>query len=49
MDTCVGLLKNGKVELRSRNNLSFNEKFDVIVEALGQWKINALLMEKLLQ
>ena len=36
-------LKNGEVEMRSRNNKSFNEKFYAIYNALQQWKINAVL------
>jgi bifunctional non-homologous end joining protein LigD len=39
----LAYLKNGKIDLRSRTNLSYNEKFEVIVEALGNWKINALI------
>lgn len=36
-------LNNGEVEMRSRNNKSFNEKFYAIYNALQQWKINAVL------
>src|SRR4029079_13409941 len=36
-------LNNGGVEMRSRNNKSFNEKFYPIHEALSQWKINAVI------
>ena len=39
----VAYLKNGKAEIRSRANLSFNDKFPSIVEALGQWKVNAVV------
>ncbi|HEY6976014.1 MAG TPA: DNA ligase D [Chitinophagaceae bacterium] len=39
----LAYLKNGKVDLRSRANLSYNEKFGMIAEALGNWKINALI------
>jgi len=39
----LAYLKNGKVELRSRNNKSFNEKFYPVYDALGKWKIDALL------
>ena len=39
----LAYLKNGKIDLRSRTNLSYNEKFEVIVEALENWKINALI------
>src|SRR6476620_2311446 len=36
-------LNNGQVEMRSRNNKSFNEKFYPIHDALAQWKINAVI------
>ena len=36
-------LNNGEVEMRSRNNKSFNEKFYPIHDALAQWKINAVI------
>ena len=36
-------LHDGEVEIRSRNNKSFNEKFYAIYNALQQWKINAVL------
>ncbi len=36
-------LAKGKVELRSRNNKSFNEKFYPIYDTLGQWGINAVV------
>jgi bifunctional non-homologous end joining protein LigD len=39
----ISYLNKGKVEMRSRNNLSFNEKFDVIRDALEQWDIKAVL------
>jgi len=39
----ISYLNRGKVEMRSRNNLSFNEKFDVILDALEKWKIKAVL------
>ncbi|HEY8956181.1 DNA ligase D [Chitinophaga sp.] len=38
----VAYLNNGKVELLSRNQLSFNEKFSVITTALQQWKVKAV-------
>src|SRR5687768_6665935 len=39
----IGYLNNGAVELRSRNNKSFNEKFYPVYEALQHWKINAVV------
>ncbi|HEX7848023.1 MAG TPA: non-homologous end-joining DNA ligase [Chitinophagaceae bacterium] len=39
----VALLNKGKVELISRNNKSFNEKFYPITAALKKWKINAIV------
>lgn len=36
-------LHNGNVEMRSRNNKSFSEKFYAVYNALKQWKINAVL------
>ena len=39
----LAYLKSGKVELRSRNNNSFNKKFSAIHSALEQWNINALV------
>jgi len=39
----ISYLNKGKVEMRSRNNLSFNEKFDVIRDALEHWDIKAVL------
>ncbi|HEX5152628.1 MAG TPA: DNA ligase D [Parafilimonas sp.] len=39
----VVYLHNGEVEMRSRNNKSFNEKFYAVYNALHQWKINAVL------
>lgn len=38
----LGYLKKGKVELRSRNNKSF-EKYYPVYEALKEWKIDALV------
>jgi bifunctional non-homologous end joining protein LigD len=35
-------LNNGEVEMRSRNNKSFNEKFYAIYDALKRWKINVV-------
>ncbi|HVI48748.1 MAG TPA: DNA ligase D [Chitinophaga sp.] len=39
----VGYLNNREVELLSRNQLSFTEKFSVIVAALRQWKVKAVI------
>ena len=36
-------IKNGKVELQSRNNLSFNKKYYPVAEALQAWSINAIV------
>lgn len=36
-------LENGEVEMRSRNNKSFNEKFYSLYNILERWKINAVL------
>jgi bifunctional non-homologous end joining protein LigD len=39
----LAYLKNGKSDLRSRNNLSFNQKFKPINDILAAWKINAVV------
>jgi bifunctional non-homologous end joining protein LigD len=39
----LAYLDNGKVELRSRNNNSFNEKFFPVYEALKEWPIKAVI------
>ena len=39
----LGFVNNGEVELLSRNNKSFNQKFYPIHQILSKWKINALL------
>lgn len=39
----LAYIKNGKVEIRSRNNKSFNEKFYPVLQAMKQWKINAVV------
>ena len=39
----LAYLDNGNVQLRSRNNLSFNEKYKPVYEALKSWKINAVI------
>ena len=40
---CLAYLKNGKVNLRSRNNKSFDERFYPIREALEEMDVNAVL------
>ena len=39
----LAYLKNGKVELRSRNNNSFNKKFGPVYTSLKEWNINAVV------
>lgn len=39
----LAFLNNGEIELSSRNNKSFNEKFYPIYKALQDWNINAVL------
>ncbi|HEV7622389.1 MAG TPA: DNA ligase D, partial [Flavisolibacter sp.] len=39
----IAYLNSGKVELESRNNNSFNQKFSSIYNALNDWKINAVV------
>ena len=39
----VGMINKGKVNLISRNNKSFNDKFYPIIDALKQWDINAVI------
>lgn len=39
----VSYLNKGRVEMRSRNNLSFNEKFNVIRDALKHWDTRAVV------
>ena len=36
-------IKQGKVELQSRNNLSFTKKYYPVTEALQNWKVNAIV------
>jgi len=38
----IAYLDNGKTDLLSRNQVSFNEKFAVITRALSEWKIKAV-------
>jgi len=39
----LAYLKKGKVEIRSRNNKSFNEKFYPVYNALQEWNIHAVV------
>src|SRR5437762_71102 len=39
----IAYLDKGKVDIRSRNNKSFNEKFYPVYEALKNWKINTVV------
>jgi bifunctional non-homologous end joining protein LigD len=39
----VALIKNGKVQLMSRNDKSFNEKFYPVTKELELWKTNAVI------
>ncbi|HEY5970281.1 MAG TPA: DNA ligase D, partial [Chitinophagaceae bacterium] len=39
----VAMINKGKVNLVSRNNKSFNEKFYPVVDALKKWDINAVI------
>ena len=39
----LAYVNQGKVDVRSRNNKSFNEKFYPVYEALQQWNINAVV------
>ena len=39
----LAYLQSGKVELRSRNNNSFNKKFQAVYDALTEWNINAVI------
>ena len=36
----LGYINKGSVEIKSRNNKSFNEKFYPVYDALKNWKIN---------
>lgn len=39
----LAFMNRGKVELKSRNDKSFNEKFYLIYNELKEWKINAVI------
>ena len=37
------ICKKGEVDIRSRNNKSFNEQFYPVLQAMQSWKINAVV------
>jgi bifunctional non-homologous end joining protein LigD len=39
----LGLMNKGKVDLKSRNNKSFNDKFYPITKELEKWDVNAIV------
>lgn len=39
----LAYLNKGSIDIRSRNNKSFNEKFYPVYDALKKWKINAIV------
>lgn len=39
----LAYMQSGKVDLKSRNNLSFNKKFEPIRSALREWQIDAVV------
>ena len=39
----LAFINKGSVEIKSRNNKSFNEKFYPVYDALKKWKINAIV------
>ncbi|MDB5191820.1 MAG: ligase [Segetibacter sp.] len=39
----IGYMHNGTVDIKSRNNKSFNEKFYPVFDALKQWGIDAIV------
>jgi bifunctional non-homologous end joining protein LigD len=39
----ISYLRNGQVDIRSRNNKDFNKKFYPVYEALSEWKVNAVV------
>ncbi len=39
----IAYLNNGNVDIQSRNNKTFNEKFYPVREALSKWNLNAVL------
>ena len=39
----VAFMNKGKVEFKSRNDKSFNEKFYPVYQALQEWKVNAIV------
>jgi bifunctional non-homologous end joining protein LigD len=39
----ISYIDNGKADMRSRNNLSFNEQFPPIADSLTKWKVKAVV------
>src|SRR5215208_2819634 len=39
----LAYLNDGQVQLRSRNNLSFNNSYKSIIKALKEWPVNAII------
>lgn len=39
----MAFIHNGKAELNSRNNISFNDRFYPVHKALSYWKVNAIV------
>src|SRR6476619_3668808 len=39
----IAFLDNGNVDIKSRNNKSFNEKFYPVYNSLKKWKINVIV------
>ena len=39
----VSYLNKGEVEIQSRNNLSFTQKFKEVTDALKEWNVNAVI------
>ena len=39
----IAYLQKGEVDIRSRNNKSFNKKFYPVLQAMQSWKINAVV------
>ncbi|HEU0065058.1 MAG TPA: RNA ligase family protein, partial [Flavisolibacter sp.] len=40
---CISYLNNGKADLRSRSNISFNKMYTPVLDALTEWDINAVV------
>ena len=39
----IAYMNKGNIEIRSRNNKSFNEKFYPLIDSLKQWNINGVV------